>query len=60
MGAYSLLRPAAETERAFESLSAKGWRVHEIELAQPSPFRGGFILRLVGPDTIALSYLEPL
>lgn len=29
-----------------------------VELVQPSSFRRGFVLRLVGPGTIALSYLE--
>ena len=58
MGTYSFLQLAAETERAFEFLGVKGFRVHEIELVQPSSFRGGFVLRLVGPGTIALSYTE--
>jgi hypothetical protein len=58
MGTYSFLQLVAETERAFVFLSAKGFRVHEIGLVQPSSFRGGFVLRLVGPGTIALSYLE--
>ena len=58
MGTCSFLQLAAETERAFEFLVVKGFRVHEIELVQPSSFRGGFVLRLVGPGTIALSYLE--
>ena len=58
MGAYSFFQLVAETEWAFESLGAKGFRVHEIEFVQPSSFRGGFVVGLVGPGTIALSYLD--
>jgi hypothetical protein len=59
MGKYSLLQLAMRTERAFESLGAKGFRVHEIEPVQPPSFRGGFVLRLVGLGAIAPIYLEP-
>jgi hypothetical protein len=57
MGTYSFLQLAAETERTFEFLGVKGFRVDEIELVQPSSFRGGFVPRLVGPGTIALQLL---
>jgi hypothetical protein len=58
MGTYSFLRLAAEPERAFEFLGAKCFHVRETRACAAAPFRGGFVLRLVGPDTIALSYLE--